>query len=182
MTAFPPAAVPEPPAQLASANDLRAQIESLAAQAAAIPIQPPEPASYGILAAPRETFRSLVSTIQSLLESLKPEAEVRTTVNGASARTVLNYSGRAITVVPRDLSPALAQTHLASLQQTFALRAAVIGALSAAASATLALSLTAANPLYLPRALSTAISLKAALIRLAAIVQTTAPTTLPTAS
>ena len=159
--------------QLASIQQLRAQIESLDVEAHRAAIQPSEPASYGILTTPREAFANLVSTIDSLLDQLKPEATVRTTFDAASARTVLNYTSRAVTVVSANLFPALEQNHIASLQRTYVLRGAAVGALAAAASATLALSAAAANPLYLPGALSTANSLKAALERLAGAVGAT---------
>jgi len=159
--------------QLASVQQIRAQVESLAVDAHLAATQPPEPASYGLLTAPREAFANLVSTIESLLARLKPDATVHTTLNGASARTIINYTGRAFTVVSPNLTPALEQNHSASLQQTYALRGAATGALAAAASTTLALLATAANPLCLPHALSTAVSLKAALDRLASALETT---------
>ncbi|MGH9604819.1 MAG: hypothetical protein ACRD3N_03870 [Terracidiphilus sp.] len=165
---------------VASVLQLRGQIEGLAealvgqAQSAAAPT--PEAASYalGIFTDPRQVFADLATSIQSLLMKLKPEGVVQTVAPGEFAQTVLNFTGRAVTVVSPNISLELEQNHVTSIQRTYALRRAVAGALAAAAAAALTIAASAANPPCLPQALSTACSLKDAIERLAAAAQAAA--------
>ena len=157
-------------AQLASLRQVRAEIEGIASAAGrAEPDGPRDAAvsySFGLFSGPEETFSELVRTVQSLLTKLKPVATLRTTVDGLSATTVINYGGRATSVWSNPVSYALAETHLCSLERTIELRMAAAGAVGAAASAMAAISILAANPLTVLHALRSAEALKQALERL----------------
>lgn len=156
---------------LAAVRLLSVQVESLACGAGC---PAPGAASYALppFLDPRQAFASLATALESLCAQLQPEALIRTaTPEGAVAQTALTYTGRALTAVPKNLSPALAQIHLLSLAHAYALRSAAVRALFAAAGAATAIAATAANPLLLPHAVCTALALKDALERLAAAVQ-----------
>jgi hypothetical protein len=122
-----------------------------------------------------QTVAGIVASIQSTLARLAPEATIETSSDGFAVRSAINYTGRVASVW--SISPssqaanALANAHLASLEKAYALRAAFAGAIAAAGSAMVSISLAVANPLTVMRALASAKALKVAMDRLAAAVE-----------
>lgn len=153
--------------QLDSVQRLCGEIEGLARAARRGPA-PTESVSYApaLFAEPAAAFGELIDTVQRLLNDLKPEATIRTTLDGESATTVVTYTSLAVSVWSANPSAQLVDSQLRSVQRVFAVRSAAARAVVAAGSAMVALSASVANPLALAHALSTAKSLQEALQRL----------------
>jgi hypothetical protein len=90
-------------------------------------------------------------------------------------KSVINYTGRVASVwgnsSPFAAPTSLADAHLASLEKTYALRAAFAGAVAAAGSTLVSIAQAVTNPFTVPRALASARALKQSLDRLAAAVE-----------
>jgi hypothetical protein len=135
--------------------------------------------SFGLFSNPfssaEQTVAEIVASVHAMLAKLAPVATLETCREGMTARTVIQYTGRAASVwsnLPSsELASVLAGTHLDSLQRTYALRVAFVGAIGAVGSALVSISLTVANPLTVLHALASAKALKQALERLAAAVE-----------
>jgi hypothetical protein len=122
-----------------------------------------------------QAVAGIVASIHAVLAKLAPVATIETSIDGMTARTVIQYTGRAASVwsnaASSQLAASLEGAHLESLRRAYALRVAFVGAISAAGSALVSISLAVANPLTVLHALSTAIALKRALERLSAAVE-----------
>lgn len=153
--------------QMAAAFLACRQIEGVAATAR-YGFAPASSTSYApaFLTDPGRGFSDLVATVHTLLAQLRPAATVQTSAGGEFIETHLRYTGGTDSVATPNLSAQAGWIHLRSLERTLALRSATAGALVAAASTILSLSVSAANPLYLLHALATARSLEEALRRL----------------
>jgi hypothetical protein len=157
-------------AQLASVRLLSQQIRNIGLTAAETPADSEAAVSFSLfpLPDPRPALADLAERIDLLLSKLNPIAVVETSADGQCLQTTVVYTMGAATVVSSNVSAAIAANHLTSLERTFALRNAVLGALAEAATSLLALSAVAANPLVVLEVISRAKALKAALDRLAA--------------
>jgi hypothetical protein len=162
--------------QVAAVRAACGQIAAIAVAARAGTTMPGAAVSYSVdfAADSRQGFASLLATVESLLMILKPTAMVRTASDEETIETLVRYTGSANSVSTVNLSAYMAQIHSGSVERTYALRNAVVGAFVAAASTLMTLSASAANPLLLLRALSTARSLEEALRRLASAIETAA--------
>jgi hypothetical protein len=168
--------------ELASPGELTSllgEIEGIARDAAN---PAPEPAAFAIGSAPvsyafgltssiESKAAAIVASIQQTLASLAPVATFETSRDGFTARTVLNYSGRAISVWSTGPNGTPAEdfvgAHLATLQRAYAFRSAVVQVIAAVGNALAAISLAVANPLTVRHAVRSAEALKAAVDRLA---------------
>jgi len=177
--------------QLASVRLLRAEIEGIdrgaRSPAAAAGMEPVSALSYSFglfsdlspfsnpFSSAEQTVAEIVASVHAMLAKLAPVTTLETCREGMTARTVIQYTGRAASVwsnLPSsELASVLAGTHLDSLQRTYALRVAFVGAIGAVGSALVSISLTVANPLTVLHALASAKALKQALERLAAEVE-----------
>jgi hypothetical protein len=162
--------------QVAAVQAACGQIAAIAVAARAGTTMPGAAVSYSVdfAADTRQGFASLLATVESLLTILKPTAMVRTASDEETIETLVRYTGSANSVSTANLSVYMAQIHLGSVERTYALRSAVAGAFVAAASTLMTLSASAANPLLLLHALSTARSLEEALRRLASAIEAAA--------
>ena len=137
--------------------------------------------SYGMLSSlspfssVEQTVGDIAAAVQVILRRLRPVATVETSKDGMTARTVINYTGRATSVwsdsPPTELAAALAGAHLESVKRAYALRAAFVGVIAAAGSALVSISAAIANPLTALPALASAAALKQSLQRLVASVE-----------
>lgn len=120
----------------------------------------------------KQTVSDIVHTVHALLAKLAPVATLETSNDGLTARTVIQYTGRATSVWSNSLSSVLTaelvDAHMVSLQRAYALRAAFVGAVAAAGSALVSISVAVANPLTALHALASATALKQALERVMA--------------
>jgi hypothetical protein len=154
---------------------LRRQIEEIARGAEQVPAEPAEaPAttsySFGIVSSAEEKIVAIVHSINQTLVELAPVAHFQTTVDGFTAKTVINYSGAAALVWSAGSTAKLVDAHLESLQQVYAFRAAVTAVVAAVGNAIVAISIAVGNPLTVWRAIKSAEALKSAVDRLAAAV------------
>lgn len=130
--------------------------------------------SYGMLAglyplsSAEQTVAEIVASVHDLLARLAPVATLETSRDGLTARTVIQYTGRAASVWSNSPSSELAGAHLASVEKTYALRTAFAETIAAVGSALVSISLAVANPLTVLHALASAKALKRALERLVA--------------
>lgn len=163
------------PAGLEDLAALRVEIEQIAgsaSQLSAAPVGPPSAISYsfGIVSSAEDKIVAIVSSIRQTLATLAPVAHFETTIDGFTARTVIDYSGFAASVWSTGTTAKLVSTHLESLHQAYAFRAAVIAILAAVGNAVVAISIAIGNPLTFGRAINSAEALKSAVDRLAAAV------------
>lgn len=172
--------------QLADLLRIRGEIEGIdrATREPAAATMEPEGAlsySYGMLSSltpfssVEQTVGDIAAAVQAILRRLAPVATVETSKDGMTARTVINYTGRAASVwsdsPPTELAAALAGEHLESVKRAYALRAALAGVIAAAGSALVSISAAIANPLTALHALASAAALKQSLQRLVASVE-----------
>jgi len=172
--------------QVAALIQLRAEIEGIgrtASQSGAAAMEPEGGLSYSFglfsglssVAGAEQTVAEIVASVHAVLSKLTPIATIESCRDGMTARTVVHYVGRAESVWSNLTwsGPAseFADVHMASLQKTYALRAAFVGAIGAVGSALAAISLAVANPLTVLHALASARALKQALERLLAAVE-----------
>jgi hypothetical protein len=170
---------------LASVIQVRREIEGIDGAARDPAAMRPDAAmsySFGLLASlspfsgAEQTVADIVASIQTTLARLAPVATIETSADGLTVKSVINYAGRVTSVWSNSPSStaatALADAHLESLRKTFALRAAFAGAIAAAGSTMVSISLAVTNPLTVFGALASARALKQALDRLAAAVET----------
>ena len=71
----------------------------------------------GILTAPQEKIVAIVDSIKETLAKLAPVAHFETTVDGFTAKTVINYSGFAASVWSSGTTWELVDAHLGSLER-----------------------------------------------------------------
>jgi hypothetical protein len=158
-------------AQTAAVQSLRSQIDAIT-----IALQRPgrqtgvEAVSYsfGALNTMEQAARKLSETVRDLLMKLKPVATIETARDGMQAITTVNYAGRAASAWPQFPSEELILAHMTSVDNVLALRAALAGTIASAASAIMAISASAADPLLVMNALGAAVRLKESLEQLAA--------------
>jgi hypothetical protein len=165
--------------QVEELASLRGEVEAIARDARQLPLDSGGQAaamSYslgvvgGILTAPQEKIVAIVDSIKETLAKLAPVAHFETTVDGFTAKTVINYSGFAASVWSSGTTWELVDAHLESLRRAYAFRAAVAGVVAAVGSAVVAISITVGNPLMVWHAVKSAEALKLAVDRLAASV------------
>jgi len=162
--------------QIVAITRLRSEIEGIARAATIGAPQNPGAVSFSpaLLSDSRQSFTTLLATVQSLLAKLKPTALVQTTADPETIQTVIRYGTGTHSVSTPNLSLQLAQIHLRSLERTFALRSAVAGAIAAAAGTLMTLSASVVNPLTILHTLSMAKALQEALERLSGAVEAAA--------
>ena len=150
------------------AHDARRTASEAAQGAAGNPVA----LSYSLesFSSPESTVAAIVDSIREALLKLAPVATFETSREGFTARTVINYSGRAVSVWCVDLSSELVNAHLSSLQRAYLFRAAVAGVIASVGNALVSISIAVANPLTVLQALRSAEALKRAVERLAAAV------------
>ena len=86
-----------------------------------------------ILSDAQETVANLVASVQSILAKLAPRATLESTVDGCSARSIVDYRGQVTTFfAPNEPEAALSAAHLELIGKAYALRAAFAAALAAA--------------------------------------------------
>lgn len=134
--------------------------------------------SYGMLSglsplsSAEQTVVEIVASVHNLLARLAPVATLETSRDGLTARTVIQYTGRAASVWSNspssELASGLAGAHLASVEKTYALRTTFAETIAAVGSALVSIALAVANPLTVLHALASARALKQALERLVA--------------
>ena len=165
--------------QLEDVNSLRGEIDGIAHDARRAAAETGEGAagnagamsySLGIFSSPESTVAAIVDSIRETLSKLAPVATFETSREGFTARTVINYSGRAVSVWCVNPSSELVDAHLSSLQNAYLFRAAVAGVIAAVGNALVSISIAVANPLTALQALRSAEALKRAVGRLAAAV------------
>ncbi len=137
--------------------------------------------SYGVLSglspfsSVEKTVGDIAAAVQVILRRLAPVATVETSNSGLTVRSVINYTGRTTSVwsgsPPTELAAALAEAHLESLKNAYALRTAFVGVIAATGSAMVSISTAIANPLTVLHASSSAAALKESLQRLVASVE-----------
>ena len=167
--------------QVEELASLRSEVEAIARDARQVPLDYGGQAaamSYslgavgGILAAPQEKIVAIVDSIKETLAKLAPVAHFETTVDGFTAKTVINYSGFAASAWSSGTTWELVDAHLESLRRAYAFRTAVTGVVAAVGNAVVAISIAVGNPLTVWHAVKSAEALKAAVDRLAASVAT----------
>jgi hypothetical protein len=126
--------------------------------------------SFGIVASTEEKVVAIFESIKQTLAELAPVAHFQTTVDGFTAKTVINYSGFAASVWSTDTTAGLVDAHLESLRRIYAFRAAVTAVVAAVGNAVVAISIAVGNPLTVWHAIESAEALKSAVDRLAAVV------------
>lgn len=165
-------------ADLGELAALRGEIEEIARGAGQIPadsIESPGAVNYafglgGIVSSAEEKIVAIVDAIKQTLAELAPVAHFETTVDGFTAKTVINYSGFAASVWSSGTTASLVDEHLKSLQQAYAFRAAVTAVVAAVGNAVAAISIAVGNPLTVWHAIKSAEALKSAVDRLSAAV------------
>jgi hypothetical protein len=167
--------------QLAALTALRAEIERIdrATREPAAAAEPRMDAamsySFGMFSGPEQTIAEIVASVHTTLARLTPVTTLETSKHGLTARTVINYTGRAASVWSNspssELAALLSGAHLDSLQKSYALRAAFAEAIAAVGSTLVSISVAVANPLTVLHALASANALKQALERLAIAVE-----------
>ena len=158
-------------AQTAAVHALRSQIDSIARA-----VQQPQSGagldavsySFGAFETVEQAAKKLVETVNDLLMKLKPVATIETTRGELKAITTVNYAGRAASVWPEFPTEELKLAHTTNVDHVQALRAALAGAIAAAAGAMMAISASVANPLLAMNALGAVRRLRDSLEQLAA--------------
>jgi len=159
---------------------LRGEIDEIARGARQISAEPAGAPflmsySFGIASSAEERITAIVESIKQTLAELAPIANLQTTVDGFTAKTVINYSGFAASVWSTGTTVGLIDAHLESIERAYALRAAVTAVVAAVGNAIVAISIAVANPLTLCHATHSAEALKSAVDRLAAAFAVAAP-------
>ena len=107
--------------QLEDLNSLRGEIDLIAQDARRAAPETGEGAagnagvmsySLGIFSSPESTVTAIVDSIRETLSKLAPVATFETSREGFTARTVINYSGRAVSVWCVNPSSELVDAHL----------------------------------------------------------------------
>ncbi len=158
---------------------LRGEVEEIARGVGQTPAEPsgaPSAMSYsfgvlgGIASSAEEKVAAIVGSIKETLAKLAPVAHIETTVDGFTAKTVVNYSGFAASVWSSSTTTQLVDAHLESLRRVYAFRSAVTAVVAAVGNAVVAISIAVGNPLTVWRAIKSAEALKSAVDRFAAAV------------
>ena len=137
-------------AQIAELRDDFAAIETAARNPAPPSGTGSEPMSYGMdwFTQPEQTLKDINAGLQRVLGLLAPTATIQTASNGYTALSQIQYSSGVVSVFSNDLSLDLSMDHLDRVRQTFAFRNTVVGVVSAAGSAVIAIS--TANSFAIP--------------------------------
>jgi hypothetical protein len=135
--------------------------------------------SIGVWSSAEDNLVAIVESIKETLAKLTPVASFETSRDGFTARTVINYSGQAVSVWSSGTTLDLADAHLESLQGAYAFRASVVRVIAAVGNAVVAISIAVANPLTVWHAVKSAEALKPAVDRLAAAVAANEPSPQP---
>jgi hypothetical protein len=187
--------IPATDSQLCAITALRSEIEgidrTIRESGASASSQPENALSYSFglssdvssFLSADQTAADIVASVRDTLAKLAPVYTLETSRDGLTVRSVIQYSGRVVSVWGQDKPSSFAATaelaaaglafaHMASLERTYALRIAFARAIAAAGSTLVAVSVAVANPLTALHALASATALKQALDRLSAAVTT----------
>jgi hypothetical protein len=116
-----------------------------------------------------DAVASLIQTIYKMLYKLPPQITLKMYEENLQAVTTVNYAGQIVSVWCESPEADRVDSHLASVQAAFELRAAVVRGVVAIGCALASISVAVANPFTAATALTSAPELKRVVERFAAV-------------